>query len=379
MKILQICAAYKPAYVYGGPTMSVSRLSEELVRAGYEIEVFTTTANGAQELSVVPGETKLIDGVTVTYFKRLTGDHTHYSPDLLAAMRRRVKDFDVVHVHTWWNLVSLLACRVALNRKVPVVVSPRGTLSDYSFGNKNSLAKKMIHCLLGRGLLSKSYIHVTSDREMQAMERLVKPRAVFNIPNFINLPEHPAKRPQSNDGSLKLIFFSRIEEKKGLELLLGALKDIGIDYRLTIAGSGNEAYINKLKGFAINNGISHFIDWVGFRTDDKFDILQQHDLFVLPSYDENFGNAVIESLSVGTATLISNQVGLSDYVKQKRLGWVCAQDVSSLREHILIAAEGQDDLRRIRKIAPGLIRHDFNAAMLADAYIAAYKKILANG
>lgn len=379
MNILQICAAYKPAYIYGGPTMSVSTLSEELVRAGHEIEVFTTTANGAEELPVEPGETQLVDGVKVTYFKRLTGDHTHYSPDLLAAMRRKLEDFDIVHIHTWWNLVSLLACRVALGQRVPVIVSPRGTLSDYSFGNKNGLAKKMIHSLLGRGQLSKSFMHVTSDRELRAMEMLVKPRATFNIPNFINLPEQVAELPQSTEGPIKLIFFSRIDEKKGLELLFEALKDIGIDYRLTIGGSGNEAYISKLKALAAKNGISQFIDWIGFRTDDKFDILQQHDLFVLPSYDENFGNAVIESLSVGTAVLISNQVGLNHYIEQKRLGWVCTHDVSSLLEYILVAAVSQDELRRIRKIAPGVIRHDFNAASLAAAYIAAYKKILANG
>lgn len=379
MKILQICAAYKPAYIYGGPTMSVSKLSEELVRAGYEIEVFTTTANGAEELPVAPGETRLVDGVKVTYFKRLTGDHTHYSPDLLAAMRRKVEDFDIVHIHTWWNLVSLLACRVALNRRVPVVVSPRGTLSDYSFGNKNGLAKKMIHSLLGRGQLSKSFLHVTSDREMQAMEMLVKPRAIFNIPNFINLPKHIAEFAQNSISPFKLIFFSRIDEKKGLELLFEALKDIAINYRLTIAGSGEEAYIDKLKALATKNGISRFIDWIGFRTDDKFDILQRHDLFVLPSYDENFGNAVIESLSVGTAALISNQVGLNHYIEQKRLGWVCTHDVSSLRKYIIVAAENLDELRRIRKMAPGVIRHDFNARSLADAYIAAYKKMIADG
>jgi len=379
LKILQICAAYKPAYIYGGPTMSVSRLSEELVIAGYEIEVFTTTANGAGELPVEPGETRIVDGVKVTYFKRLTGDHTHFSPDLLAAVRGQVKHFDVVHIHAWWNLVSLLACRVALKQHIPVIISPRGTLSTYSFGNKNSLAKKMLHSLLGKGLLSRSYLHVTSEREMQAMQILVQPRALFHIPNFINFPEQVTETSQDKDGPLKLVFFSRIDKKKGLELLFDALKNIGIDYRLTVAGSGDEAYIAELKALAEKNSISAYIDWIGFRTDDKFEILERHDLFVLPSFDENFGNAVIESLSMGTAVLISKNVGLSRYVESNRLGWACDQKAGSLQAHIVTAAKNRNELVRIRKTAPAIIRQDFNAKVLTDAYIDAYKKILANG
>jgi glycosyltransferase involved in cell wall biosynthesis len=359
--------------------MSVSKLSEELAKAGCEIEVFTTTANGTNELPVKAGEVQYIDGVKVTYFKRLTGDHTHYSPDLLAAMRRQAKDFDVVHIHAWWNMVSLLACRIALNRQIPVIVSPRGTLSDYSFNNKNSLAKKMIHTLLGKSLLSRSHLHVTSEQEMRAMEVLLTPRQIFNIPNFINLPDQLTQLSQDKSGPFRLIFLSRIDEKKGLELLFDALKDIKIDYRLTIAGSGDEGYVEALKTLAKKNGIDPFVDWIGFRTADKFDTLQRHDLFLLPSYDENFGNSVIESLSVGTAVLVSKQVGLSPYVENNRLGWVCNHNAHALREHILTAAENRDDLQRIRKVAPEIIRRDYQAATLANTYIAAYKKILANG
>jgi glycosyltransferase involved in cell wall biosynthesis len=358
--------------------MSVSKLSEELVKAGCEIEVFTTTANGPDELPVRAGEATLVDEVKVVYFKRLTGDHTHYSPDLMTAMREHVKRFDVVHIHAWWNLVSLLACRIAVKQGVPVVVSPRGTLSSYSFNNKNSLPKKLIHILLGKNLLEKSSIHVTSDREEKAMKNLIGSREIFNIPNFVTLPGELAQAPDVNNGPLKLIFFSRIEEKKGLELLLEALRNIGISYRLTIAGDGEQTYVAELKALAKKNGVAPNAGWIGFRTDDKFQVLQRHDLFVLPSYDENFGNSVIESLVTGTAVLISSNVGLSDYVKKSRLGWVCEQEVSSLREHIITIAGNRDELLRIREKAPGIIRDDFNDEMLIQKYIGMYQEVMAD-
>ncbi|MFB9844082.1 XrtY-associated glycosyltransferase XYAG1 [Mucilaginibacter ginsenosidivorans] len=378
MKLLQVNASYKPAYIYGGPTMSVSKLSEELVLAGAEVEVFTTTANGPGELDVGAGQPINIDGVTVTYFKRVTKDHSHFSPALLKHLWRSVKSFDVVHIHAWWNLVSVLSCWIAIRRGVPVVVSPRGTLSAYSFTNKNNLPKSLMHSLIGKRLLKKIGIHVTSDHEKQAIELLVKPRKIFNIPNFIRLPGCMPLQPVHDEGILRLIFFSRIEEKKGLEILFNALTRVNVSYKLTIAGEGEPAYVKKLKLLAEKAGIAKNVIWAGFLQDDKFEILQQHDLMVLPSFDENFGNAVIESLGVGTAVLISKHVGLSNYVETNRLGWVCEHNPDSFGRQINAIARDRDQLARIRQDGPLGVVKDFSNARLRKEYYEMYLEIITN-
>ncbi|HZX57864.1 MAG TPA: glycosyltransferase [Mucilaginibacter sp.] len=379
MKLLQVNASYKPAYVYGGPTMSVSKLSEEMAQAGNTVEVFTTTANGADELAVAPNIPTYVDGIKVTYFKRITGDHTHFSPALLKRLWKKVCDFDVVHIHAWWNLVSVLSCWVALRRGVPVIVSPRGTLSAYSFTNKNDLPKKIIHNLIGKSLLKRSTIHVTSDREKEAMELLVKPKHIFNIPNFIALPDKVSNAPAKADDHLKLIFLSRIEEKKGLEILFDALANVTIPYHLTIAGDGDAIYVDGLKSLAEKNGISGQISWVGFQTENKFNLLQQHDLMVLPSYDENFGNVVIESLSVGTAVLISDNVGLAAYVEQNNFGWVCENDPASFAGVIGQLNTENVRLKSTREKAPAKIRADFDEKKLVDQYMDMYNQTVSNG
>lgn len=63
--------------------MSVSMLAEQLVKAGISVDVFSTTANGPEELPVQPKQVIVVDGVNVTYFTRLTKDHTQFSPSLL--------------------------------------------------------------------------------------------------------------------------------------------------------------------------------------------------------------------------------------------------------------------------------------------------------
>ncbi|WP_316811402.1 XrtY-associated glycosyltransferase XYAG1 [Pedobacter heparinus] len=374
MKILQINASYKPAYIYGGPTMSVSRLSEQLVKYGHHVAVFTTTANGTEELPVTRNIPQNIDGVLVSYFKRMTKDHSHFSPQLLIKLWKEVRKFDLVHIHAWWNLVSVLSCSIALIKKVPVIVSPRGTLSPYSFTNRHQFIKKLLHTLIGKPLLNRCYIHATSYREQEAMQKLLKSKPIFTIHNAVVLPAYLPEQGKEST-VLKLLFFSRIDPKKGLELLFAALSGISIPYRLTIAGNGDEEYITSLKNLSRQYQIEQHLDWVGFKSNNKFDMMAHHDVLVLPSYDENFANVVIESLSVGTAVLISKEVGLAQYVEKNHLGWICETNVQSIKETLISIHQNPGTLNIIREFAPVITLHEFNEDRLINQYLEMYQKI----
>ena len=355
--------------------MSISMLSEQLVAAGKGVTVYATTANGLTELPVEIAKPVLVDGVQVIYFKRVTKDHTHLSPSLLTHLWRTARDYDVIHIHAWWNLVSVLGCFVALIRKVPVIVSPRGTLSNYSFQNKNNNIKSQMHSWLGKPLLKNCFIHTTSNHERDVLKAMLPGNTIFNIPNFINLVKNKFSGYQLTD-HLRLIFFSRIEEKKGLDVLLDALKSVSIPYKLTIAGDGNSEYVSQLKKMALDNGVAAQIDWIGFQTDNKYQLLYDHDVMILPSYDENFGNVVIESLSVGTPVLVSKAVGLADYVDQNRLGWLCETNPASVSAAINNLASQKAGIIRIKEYAPGKISADFNYANLAKRYIDMYTRVI---
>lgn len=377
MRILQINASYKPAYVYGGPTMSVSSLSEQLVKAGHGVVLFTTTANGNEELSVNANLPQIVDGVNVIYFDRITKDHTHLSPKLLYALSKQAKAFNVIHIHAWWNMVSVFSCIIALTKGVKVVVSPRGTLSKYSFTHKSGFLKSVFHQIIGRRLLSKCAIHATSVSELQELTDLIDPKQIFNIPNFIHLPLFEQQTKDNNSDRIKLLFLSRIDEKKGLDILINALALVNIPWSLSIVGDGDLQYIESLKKIAIAKKIDQHISWLGFRQTDKFEIYQQHDLFVLPSHNENFGNVVVESLSVGTPVLISKYVGLADYVTKEDLGWVFELDEDSLKNTLQLAADQKTKRESIRTNAPVLIRSHFSDISLMGRYEAMYQQMIA--
>lgn len=382
MKVIQINASYKPAFIYGGPTMSVSKLAEVLVAKKINLEVLTTQANGNNELNVITGKQVSIDNVPVTYYKRISKDHTHFSPALLMAFFLKLKNAKfktIIHIHAWWNLVSIFSCAIAVFTKFPVVLSPRGTLSSYSFGNRNNLIKKIIHNYISIPLIKKCHIHATSENEKNALSKLLNFKSITVIPNLVNIPNTVPARciNHVNQGKIRLLFFSRIEQKKGLEFLFAALKKTEIEYTLTIAGSGERNYISTLKELSKSFNIDHNLAWIGEQTaDKKFVIMADHHILVLPSHDENFANVVVESLAVGTAVVITENVGLSDYVFANDFGWVCKMEESALKTSLQLATNTPEKLIRISQVAPTKIRSDFSDDLIANQFIDMYTTIL---
>lgn len=392
MKIIHLTASYKPAYIYGGPIQSVAKLCEATTKiideskekGNFDLQVLTTTANGDQELNVSPGKPVLIDGVSVTYFKRLTKDHSHFSPQLLRELKnilQAVKEKNIVHIHGWWNLVSVLSCWVVKWYNIPVVLSPRGMLTAYTQNNRNSFAKRILHYFIGKRLLQYCHIHATSDQEKDDIQKIINPKSITVIPNLVNLQASAASSKTMNFDNdpavFRLIFLSRIEEKKGLELLFEALSLLNINWQLTVAGSGKKEYVDYLKIKASDFNISRHINWIGqVENKDKYRIIAQHDLLILTSFNENFANVVIESLSVGTPVLISDQVGLSDYVTSQKLGWVTTLNVNAIKETLLIAFSQKEKREMIKASAPEIIRKDFNDDVLANRYLELYKQLI---
>ncbi len=371
MKILQLIPTYKPAYVYGGPIFSVSKLCETLAAEGHEVRMLTTTANGPGELRVPTGEKVMVDGVEVYYYRRFTKDHTHLSPGLIWAVWRQCRRYDAVHIHAWWNIPVLMAVLVCWLRGVRPVLSPRGMLSDFSFGKSNPLSKRLIHRFGGAFLLRKVKMHLTAEAEKQEVERLGYPGGVV-IPNIIDQAGEPGP-PLPRNHPPELLFLSRIHPKKNLELLFRALAKVPHEWHLSIAGDGEENYIGELKKLAAELGIAERIEWLGHLAgQQKFGHYRKADLFVLTSHNENFANVVIEALSAGTPVLLTEGVGLSDYVKRNDLGWVCEAKEETVTASLNEFFRQPDLARSFAAKARQTVERDFSAKALIPRYLELY-------
>lgn len=375
MRILHITPSYKPAFHYGGPTVSVSRLAEEQARLGFGVTVYTTTANGPVELKLPAGRPRDVEDVIVWYFKRWTGDHGHFSPALLWRLWRDMRTFDVIHIHSWWNWVAFGAaflCR--MRRFKPVVLSPRGMLSAYSHQGRG---RALFQRTLGRWLLRPLVLHGTSAQETKELGEQMPGQTTFTLPNIIDLPKPAWYGNRPENPVFRLLFLSRIHPKKGLDLLLDTLKHLEAAWQLSIAGDGDAAYCAELKEKIRRSGMEERVEWLGWLEGvEKLEALVSADLFVLPSLHENFANVVLEALAVGTAVLVSDQVGLSAYIETNKLGWVTALRKKALLASLQTAQADRAGRRRIRRNAPEQIWTDFRPRAIARQYLEQYDRLI---
>jgi len=375
MKILHIVPSYKPAYIYGGPIESVSKLCEGLVKAGHEVDVFTTTANGETELPVEEGKTIDVDGVNVTYFRRITKDHTHVSPALWKHLYKNVQSYDIVNIQSWWSFLVIVAACICHAKGVRVVVSPRGMLSPYIFNSGNSKKKKLIHAVIGRWALSKTWFHATAEAEVAECREVIPGWKGFMIANNVTLPDLPIVKQEKE--VFTLIFMSRVHQKKGIEILLNAVQGISFPVKLQIAGSGEADYTQKLKDLVKELGIEDKVEWLGWMDRDrKFKVLMEADLFVLASLNENFANVVLESLHMGTPVMVSKEVALSKFVADHKVGWVSSLATNDVNKKITEARNEKEKRHWIEENGREIIAKSFSEKVLIAQYVEQYKNVI---
>ena len=137
-------------------------------------------------------------------------------------------------------------------------------------------------------------------------------------------------------GRTLILFLSRIDPKKGIELLLEAFARIAGRFPqtvLVIAGKGEPKYTARLRATAERLLPAGRIVWTGFlQGREKLAAFAAAELFVLPSHSENFGVVVVEAMAAGRACVLSDQVALAEEIAEARAGIAVRCNVGELAE-----------------------------------------------
>jgi glycosyltransferase involved in cell wall biosynthesis len=327
MRILHVVPSYWPAVRYGGPIRSVHGLAVALTRLGHEVHVYTTSMDGPLDLSVPLNTPVDVDGVQVWYFQVPRLRRLHVAPGLARQLRRDVAGFDVVHLHSVFLWPTWTAARAARKAGIPYIVAPRGMLVRDIIRRRSRWLKHAWVVLIERRTLSQAArLHVTARseaEELRAQKFLDAP--IVTIPNGVSFPEQPpllSHGPFSELPPSYALFLSRISWKKGLDRLLRAWQAVP-DLPLVIAGNDDEGYQGKLEALARELGIAERVLFVGPASDaDKWALYAHAELFVLPSYSENFGMVVAEAMAMGCPVIVTPDVGAGELVAQAGAGLI---------------------------------------------------------
>jgi glycosyltransferase involved in cell wall biosynthesis len=241
------------------------------------------------------------------------------------------------------------------------------------------LKKWSYRLIESRILKGAAAIQYTCEQEADEARDLGVPDTGIVVPNPVDLCGVPlAGPPTAQHPAPTLLFLSRLDPKKGLELLLAAFARVRGPYPdtiLVIAGEGPTAFVDGLKQQSRQLGVESSVVWAGFlQGEAKSRALAQADMFVLPSHSENFGVAVVEAMGAGLPVVISDQVGIHREVATASAGLVAECTVDSL-EAALLQMLGDPALRAgMAKRAVELAR-TFSRAAVAQQFAEVYARI----
>ncbi len=336
MKILHVVPTYVPAWKHGGPIRSVHGLCKALAARGHQVTVFTTDVDTGGAVPV--GQAVALDGVEVWYFPVTAPRRSYRSPQMDAALRQRIAELDVVHLHSVFLWPTSTAARRAESARVPYLVAPRGMLVGDLLRRRGRWRKALWLRFVERRTLARAAgLHVTSDLEAEEARKLGLPLPrIFIVPNGVD-PEPPPA-----DGALStpvrdilangpfLLYLGRLSWKKGLDRLIPALARVpGVV--LVVAGNDEEGIRPKLEALAREAGVAGRVVFLGpVDGVDKATLLQRCTALVLPSYSENFGNSVLEAMAAGRPVAVTPEVGLAGVVREERAGIVADGDPAAL-------------------------------------------------
>lgn len=388
LRVLQIIPSI--SLVYGGPSQMIRGLSAALAKQNAEVTLLTTNSNGdtGQPPLDVPLDRPVEeDGYQVRYFRCSPFQRYKFSLDLLRWLSQHAKEFDIAHIHALFSPISSAAATVARNQNLPYLLRPLGTLDPADL-RKKKLLKKMYAFVWERAnLQGAAAIHFTSLQEDKVSERFGTKTPSVIIPLGVNLPKLPAlglARSQFNltSDSPVILYMSRIDRKKGLDLLIPALENLlnsGVKFQFVLAGGNPQEleYVEQIKHRIQNSPLGKVTTIPGFVTGElKAALLQDADLFVLPSYYENFGIAVAEAMAVGTPVVVTEGVYIWQDIRQAEAGWVCAGEVSELTQNLREALASAEERKRRGENAKQYALGHYSWDAIAQQTLQVYRNLL---
>jgi glycosyltransferase involved in cell wall biosynthesis len=397
MRILHVIPTL--AQSAGGSREACLSLCRALRSRDQEVVIYTTNFDPAGNDPVCTAEPVELEGVTVRRFPVQRPRAYGFSLPLFNALRRDLASFDIVHIHSLYRfhfVATTILCRLY---GIPYLIKPHGSLDPFLF-KKGRSGKSVHEALFERPALRRAAaVHFTALEEMTLAvgtgvfgnsvrrndlrlsngviipEGLERERDGETADRRVFLDQHPELA-----GKKVILFLSRINFKKGLDLLAKAFAIVcrtRNDVRLVIVGPDDEGYAKQVRGWLDEGGVSDKTIWTGMLTGrTKFAAYKAADVFVLPSYTENFGYVVVEAMSLGVPVVTTNRVNIWREIEAAGAGAIVDCDARQVADAILRLLNDREQAKAMAERGRALARNTFGIDAAASQAMRVYSAIL---
>ncbi len=324
-KILLFIDWYLPGYKAGGPIRSCANLVTRL-RSRFEFRVVTgdTDLDDTVPYAGIRSNDWNIreDGTAVWYF---SGEKKTYANIRNLLLREK---FDILYMNSFFSvpftLLPLLAMR--LNR-IPgrVIIAPRGMMGKGSLRIKPLKKKLFILAARLTGLFRGVSWHASTPEEVQDIRTVFGPRAVIRQARNLTEPRQMVKHHRvKTRGHLKLFCLARISPVKNILAIFRYLERTPVSdiIVLHLYGTLEEAeYVKQCKSQAALLGDRITVEFRGPIENGRIqEMAREYHFMILPTMNENFGHAIVESLVAGCPVIISDRTPWKNLVS-RQAGW----------------------------------------------------------
>ena len=294
-----------PGKKYGGPPVSVDNFCTLMK----EHECYVITRN--HEMGETSPYTSIRDGwndrgnCKVKYLP-----DSAYNKDSFERVINEIHP-DMLYLQGLFQSCVFPCLKLAKKHNIHVLLAPRGELCAGALNIKKYKKIPYIWLVVVLGLVKSIHFQSTSDEETEAIHRLLKVKTdrIHRLDNIPSLPKKKYTRTEKMAGEGRFVFISRIHPKKNL---LGAIK-----YFHKVQGNAvfdiygpieDEVYWSECQNEIKKLPANIYVNYKGLVGHDQVhEVFSRYDAFLFPTFSENYGHVIVESLIVGTPVIISDQ------------------------------------------------------------------------
>jgi len=312
--ILVLLQYYLPGYKSGGPVRSIEGLAEHL-GGDYDFRVVAYDRDS--------GDAEPYPRDSAGMWRRIGKTDVAYVPmtsarwATMARILRRER-YSILYLQSLFNpcftLWPLVLRRLGLIPKRPVLLAPRGELSQGALSIKSGKKRRFLAMARALGLFEGIHWQASSDEEAAEIRSsgLVEGGGVFvarNLRAILPVPE-PSEEGRDRSGPLRIVFVSRIAPMKRLDGALRILQRVTAPVRFDVHGpiDRDKRYWEKCRELMDRLPSNVEAHYHGPAAPDAIPgIFARADAFLFPTLGENFGHVIAEALLAGCPVFLSDR------------------------------------------------------------------------
>ncbi|MDH3512846.1 MAG: glycosyltransferase [Gammaproteobacteria bacterium] len=367
----------------GGLVSAVLDICRPLAAAGHEVVIIT------YDDTDIPGDWGDSGTPQPIVVAKPTRRPGLFNKAALLRLELLIKAADVLHLHTPWEITNVQIAAVANRRGIPYVLSAHGMLDDWSMAQR-SFKKRLYLAMFGRRLLERAgCVHCTATAEHdQARKWFPRGRAeeiplMFDLEPYRKSPRSQAAGsvvPDAKLGTPMLLFLSRLHYGKGVDVLIKAadlLRRRNQPFRLVIAGSGDQKYMEQLRRSVESRDLESIVTFVGSVTGAaKLSLYQAADMLVLPTIHENFGLVIPEALACKTPVVTTKGVAIWPELEKSGGVLIAERTAISIAEAITILLADPERLKTMAEAGHRWVLETFGSDQIMQRYAMMYEKVM---